>query len=45
MAKLSFRDVVVQLDIDEAIRLMDYSIRSLRRQSGDNKQRKNEAKA
>jgi DNA replication licensing factor MCM7 len=30
MSKLSFRDVVNQGDVDEAIKLMDFSIRSLR---------------
>ena len=30
MAKLSFRDVVKQNDVDEALKLMDFSIRSLR---------------
>lgn len=31
MAKLSFRNEVKQSDVDEAIRLMDFSIRSLRK--------------
>jgi len=31
MAKLSFRNEVRQSDVDEAIRLMDFSIRSLRK--------------
>ena len=35
MAKLSFRDVVNQGDVDEAIKLMDYSIRSLRNMKAD----------
>lgn len=35
MAKLNFRDHVKQGDVDEAIRLMDFSIRSLRRFEGD----------
>lgn len=30
MAKLHFRNEVKQNDVDEAIKLMDYSIRSLR---------------
>jgi len=30
LAKLSFRQVVNQIDVDEAIKLMDFSIRSLR---------------
>ena len=31
MAKLAFRNEVKQSDVDEAIRLMDFSIRSLRK--------------
>jgi DNA replication licensing factor MCM7 len=34
MAKLSFRSTVVQTDVDAAIRLMDFSIRSLQTQEG-----------
>lgn len=30
LAKLAFRNVVMQPDVDEAIKLMDFSIRSLR---------------
>jgi len=30
MAKLSFRQLVNQTDVDEALKLMDFSIRSLR---------------
>jgi len=37
MAKLNFRTVVNQADVDEAIRLMDYSIKSLRRTKGNGK--------
>lgn len=37
MAKLNFRNVVKQTDVDEALRLMDFSIRSLRKISGSNK--------
>lgn len=38
MAKLCFRDVVNQTDVDEAIKLMDFSIRSLRSiKADDNK--------
>ena len=40
MAKLNFRDNVKQGDVDEAIRLMDFSIRSLKRQEGENKDRR-----
>lgn len=29
MAKLNFRDTVIQNDVDQALKLMDYSIRSL----------------
>lgn len=44
MAKLNFRDTVKQGDIDEAIRLMDFSIRSLKSQEGTRKeQRRNQA--
>ena len=34
MAKLNFRNVVKQTDVDEALHLMDFSIRSLRKISG-----------
>lgn len=37
MAKLNFRNVVKQTDVDESLRLMDFSIRSLRKISGSNK--------
>jgi len=38
MAKLHFRDLVCQSDVDAALKLMDYSIRSLRSISaGDDK--------
>lgn len=37
MAKLSFRDEVRQQDVDEALKLMDFSIRSLRLLTGDAK--------
>ena len=30
MAKLNFREEVKQADVDEALKLMDFSIRSLR---------------
>jgi DNA replicative helicase MCM subunit Mcm2 (Cdc46/Mcm family) len=36
MAKLNFRDTVRQSDVDEALRLMDCSIRSLRKMKGNN---------
>jgi len=42
MSKLSFRNEVNQADVDEAIRLMDYSIRSLRKQEGSKKQKADE---
>lgn len=43
MAKLNFRNQVKQGDIDEAIKLMDFSIRSLRnmKSGGDSKKRRN----
>lgn len=40
MAKLCFRDEVLQQDVDEAIKLMDYSIRSLNSNKGSAKDRK-----
>lgn len=36
MAKLCFRDIVNQTDVDEAIKLMDFSIRSLRSIKAEN---------
>jgi DNA replication licensing factor MCM7 len=36
MAKLSFREKVNQADVDEAIKLMDFSIRSLRTLKAEN---------
>lgn len=41
LAKLSFRKHVIQNDVDEAIRLMDYSIRSLRKHSAVSNKEKN----
>ena len=41
MAKLSFRDVVKQGDVDEALKLMDFSIRSLRNMKDDKTAKKN----
>jgi DNA replicative helicase MCM subunit Mcm2 (Cdc46/Mcm family) len=40
MAKLNFRKEVKQGDVDEAIKLMDFSIRSLRNLKGENKSKK-----
>jgi DNA replication licensing factor MCM7 len=40
MAKLQFRDAVKQADVDEALKLMDYSIRSLRSMAGDKESKK-----
>ncbi len=40
MAKLNFRNEVKQGDVDEAIRLMDYSIRSLQTHDSDRKQKR-----
>jgi DNA replication licensing factor MCM7 len=31
LARLHFRDVIEQPDVDQALKLMDYSIRSLRK--------------
>jgi DNA replication licensing factor MCM7 len=47
LAKLSFRDVVNQADVDESLKLMDFSIRSLRNlkplnKSGQRKERQND---
>ena len=46
LAKLNFREEVLHQDIDESLRLMDYSFKSLRTEEGDktsvNKQRKAE---
>ena len=39
LAKMDFRNVVKQLDVDEVLRLMEYSIRSLREIAGDKKSR------
>jgi DNA replication licensing factor MCM7 len=40
MAKLCFRDIVNQNDVDEAIKLMDFSIRSLRTLKADDNKSK-----
>lgn len=40
MAKLQFRNEVSQSDVDEAIKLMDYSIRSLQNIKAENKKEK-----
>jgi DNA replication licensing factor MCM7 len=40
MAKLSFRNRVNQLDVDEAIKLMDFSIRSLRNMKAESEKEK-----
>lgn len=40
LARLSFREQVTQLDVDEAIKLMDFSIRSLRTLKSDSKDSK-----
>ena len=45
MAKLNFRNEVIQADVDEAIRLMDFSIKSLRKISGTKKDQQNADKA
>lgn len=44
MAKLNFRNEVRQADVDEALKLMDYSIKSLRSLKGDNKNKKKTGK-
>lgn len=40
LAKLHFRNEVIQNDVDEAIRLMDFSFRSLQKFSGSDRDRK-----
>lgn len=40
MAKLNFRNEVKQGDVDEAILLMDFSIRSLQTHDSDRKQKR-----
>lgn len=46
LAKINFRDLVQQNDVDEALRLMDFSFRTLRMEEGNkgnqNKARKHE---
>jgi DNA replicative helicase MCM subunit Mcm2 (Cdc46/Mcm family) len=42
MARLSFRNEVKQHDVDEALKLMDFSIRSLRTLTGTDKSRREE---
>jgi DNA replicative helicase MCM subunit Mcm2 (Cdc46/Mcm family) len=42
MAKLSFRDVVKQQDVNEAIKLMDFSIKSLRLLTGNERTQREE---
>ena len=41
MAKLNFRNEVKQFDVDEALKLMDFSIKSLRNLKGDAKKKNN----
>lgn len=43
LAKLHFRHEVIQNDVDEAIRLMDFSYRSLQRITGNDRERKRNA--
>ena len=40
LAKLNFRNEVIQNDVDEAIRLMDFSFRSLQKHTGSDRERK-----
>lgn len=44
MAKLNFRNEVTMHDVDESLKLMDYSFRSLKRLTGTN-QEKNRGRA
>ena len=41
MAKLNFRTEVVMNDVDESLKLMDYSFRSLKRLTGEDKSKRN----
>mmetsp|Transcript_40568 Transcript_40568/g.53215 ORF Transcript_40568/g.53215 Transcript_40568/m.53215 type:complete len:85 (+) Transcript_40568:2024-2278(+) len=41
MAKLNFREEVTMHDVDESLKLMDFSFRSLRRLTGDNSSKRN----
>lgn len=41
MAKLNFRSEVVMNDVDESLKLMDYSFRSLKRLTGEDKSKRN----
>ena len=43
LAKLHFRHEVIQNDVDEAIRLMDFSFRSLQKISGNERERRRNA--
>ena len=44
MAKLNFRDSVIQGDVDQALRLMDYSIRSLNNIKDDDTEKRRNSK-
>jgi DNA replicative helicase MCM subunit Mcm2 (Cdc46/Mcm family) len=44
MAKLHFRHLVEQQDVDQALKLMDYSIRSLRNIKDDQNQKRKQRK-
>ena len=44
MAKLNFRNEVKQFDVDEALTLMDFSIKSLRNLKGDKQSKKRNGK-
>ena len=41
MAKLNFRDEVTMNDVDESLKLMDFSFRSLRRLTGNQQAQRN----
>ena len=41
MAKLNFRNEVTMNDVDESLKLMDYSFRSLKRLTGEDKEKRN----
>ena len=45
MAKLNFRNVVTMNDVDESLKLMDFSFRSLRRMSANANERRDQARS
>ena len=41
MAKLNFRNEIIMNDVDESLKLMDYSFRSLKRLTGKDSEKRN----